>query len=118
MPNPNTALLDELLGDNARLFVASNRGPITFECLPPSRIPEDLTASRGSGGLVTALAEVGRYAPITWVAAAASAGDRIATPELLRTHRTLKSIDQAERPLASRVRELVEENLPGQNLRL
>jgi len=110
--------LEELLGRASRLFVVSNRGPITFECPPPSRIPEDLTASRGSGGLVTALAEVGRYAPITWVATAASDGDRVAEPELRRAHRPLSAIDAPSRPLARRVRELIEEHLPGQDLRL
>ena len=118
MPEPQPSLLGDLLPGNGRLFVASNRGPITFERPLRSTNPDDLTASRGSGGLVTALGDLGRHAPITWIAAAASAGDRLAGPELLRTHRPLKGIDEASRPLARRVRELVEEYLPGQDLRL
>ena len=93
MPNATSALLDGLLSGNARLFVVSNRGPVTFERAPGARHASDLddgprgpfdpltlTASRGSGGLVTALAEVGRYAPITWVATSSTDGDRVAVP--------------------------------------
>jgi trehalose 6-phosphate synthase len=69
-------LVEELLGPDGRLFVVSNRGPITFEADPDA--PGGLDAARGSGGLVTALAELGRHAPITWVAAALSDGDRVA----------------------------------------
>jgi trehalose 6-phosphate synthase len=134
MPDTRPALLDELLRGNGRLFVVSNRGPVTFERAPgPGRstdgddqdgtgrarvAPELLTASRGSGGLVTALAEVGRYAPITWVASASTEGDRVAGPEMRRSHHPLPTIPAAERPLASRVRELLEELQPGQDLRL
>jgi trehalose 6-phosphate synthase len=131
MPSLRPALLDELLPDGARLFVVSNRGPVTFENAARfrqaneldngERVPFDvsgLTASRSSGGLVTALAELGRYAPITWVATASSDGDRIAAPELLRSHVPLGSIPPRERPVARRVRELLEELLPGQDLRL
>ena len=131
MPNPRPTLLDELLPDGARLFVVSNRGPVTFETAPRfrqaneldngERVPFDargLTASRGSGGLVTALAEMGRYAPITWVATASTDGDRIAAPELRRSHLPLESIPPRERPVARRVRELLDDLLPGQDLRL
>jgi trehalose 6-phosphate synthase len=112
------ALLEELLTDRGRLFVASNRGPITFERPPRARLPDGLTASRGSGGLVTALAEVGRYAPVTWVSVAASEGDRLAAEELGRTHRRLSALPEEDRPLAERVRTLVDELLPGQDIRL
>jgi trehalose 6-phosphate synthase len=131
MPNPMSSLLDGLLAGNARLFVVSNRGPVTFECAPgaghggdldegPDRTvdPRRLTASRGSGGLVTALAEVGRYAPITWIATASTDGDRVAGPELRRPHKPLRAIPEPERPMATRVRELLDELLPGQDLRL
>ncbi|HEU5203609.1 MAG TPA: trehalose-6-phosphate synthase [Candidatus Limnocylindrales bacterium] len=131
MPNPMSALLDGLLPDNARLFVVSNRGPVTFESAPGAGHgadlddgrdgvfdPKHLTASRGSGGLVTALAEVGRYAPITWIATASTDGDRVAGPELRRTHKPLRAIPEAARPVATRVRELLEDQLPGQDVRL
>jgi trehalose 6-phosphate synthase len=132
MPNPVSSVLDELLPGNARLFVVSNRGPVTFECAPgtglggdpddgadsPAFRPGDLSASRGSGGLVTALAELGRYAPITWIATSSSDGDRVAGPELRRTHKPLRAIPERDRPLASRVRELLDEQQPGQDLRL
>jgi trehalose 6-phosphate synthase len=131
MPNAMSALLDGLLPGNARLFVVSNRGPVTFECAPGAGYGDDLddgrdggfdpnhlTASRGSGGLVTALAEVGRYAPITWIATASTDGDRVAGPELRRTHKPLRAIPEPGRPVATRVRELLDELLPGQEVRL
>jgi trehalose 6-phosphate synthase len=45
-----------------------------------------LRPRRGSGGLVTALGQVGRHVPLTWIAAALSEGDRraAADPKLLR----------------------------------
>jgi len=62
MPSLRPALLDELLPDGARLFVVSNRGPVTFENAARfrqaneldngERVPFDvsgLTASRSSG---------------------------------------------------------------------
>jgi trehalose 6-phosphate synthase len=73
-------LLDELLGADGRLIVVSNRGPITFEL--DGQAPGGLRAERGSGGLVTALAELGRHAPITWVAVALTDGDRYAAEAL------------------------------------
>src|SRR5919106_2077396 len=68
-----------LLGDR-RLLIATNRGPVTFVIGP-----EGLRPRRGSGGLVTALSQVGRYVPLTWVASALSDGDRraAAQPELV-----------------------------------
>jgi trehalose 6-phosphate synthase len=117
MPDARHALLDELLPGNARLFVASNRGPVTFDCAS-SNGPDGLSAARGSGGLVTAMAEVGRYAPVTWIASANSEGDRVASPELRRSHRPLSSVSSGQRPLARRVRELLDELLPGQDVRL
>ncbi len=70
-----------LLGDR-RLLIATNRGPVTFVSGADGR----LRPRRGSGGLVTALGQVGRHVPITWVAAAMSEGDRraAADPKLLR----------------------------------
>ncbi len=118
MPDPRRALLDELLPANGRLFVASNRGPVTFECRAGSDDPEGLTASRGSGGLVTALAELGRYAPISWIATAGTDGDRLAAPELRRSHKAAGTLPAGHRPQARRVRELLDELLPDQDVRL
>ena len=69
-----------LLGDR-RLLIATNRGPVTFA----TGADGTLRPRRGSGGLVTALGQVGRYVPITWIAAAMSEGDRraAADPKLL-----------------------------------
>ena len=60
-----------LLGER-RLIIAANRGPISFSASSDG----SLRPRRGSGGLVTALSEVGRYVPVTWVAAAMSDADR------------------------------------------
>ena len=70
-----------LLGDR-RLIIATNRGPVTFV----SAADGSLRPRRGSGGLVTALGQVGRHVPVTWIAAAMSEGDRraAADPKLLR----------------------------------
>jgi trehalose 6-phosphate synthase len=70
-----------LLGDR-RLIIATNRGPVSFATAADG----SLRPRRGSGGLVTALGQVGRHVPITWVAAAMSEGDRraAADPKLLR----------------------------------
>jgi len=70
-----------LLGDR-RLIIATNRGPVTFATGADGR----LRPRRGSGGLVTALGQVGRHVPVTWVAAAMSDGDRraAADPRLIR----------------------------------
>ena len=71
--------LDALIGDDERLVVVSNRGPLSFS---RSRAG-GWRVQRGSGGLVTALAEVGRLAPVTWISAAMDAADRDAA-DLLR----------------------------------
>ncbi len=70
-----------LLGDR-RLIIATNRGPVTFT----SGADGSLRPRRGSGGLVTALGQIGRHVPVTWIAAAMSEGDRraAADPKLLR----------------------------------
>jgi len=70
-----------LLGDR-RLIIATNRGPVTFA----SAADGSLRPRRGSGGLVTALGQVGRHVPLTWIAAAMGEGDRraAADPDLLR----------------------------------
>lgn len=54
------------------LVIASNRGPVKY--VEDER--GELVASRGAGGLVTALSEVMKHASGLWVAAALTAGDR------------------------------------------
>jgi trehalose 6-phosphate synthase len=103
-PNRLAPYLDTLLPEDQRLVVASNRGPLTF-----SRTRDRAwQAQRGSGGLVTALAELGRLAPITWVSAAMDQLDRDAGRLLSGEHGA-----QREELLAR-----IEQQLPGQDLRL
>ncbi len=104
-PNRLSDYLGTLLEDGQRLVVASNRGPLTFR---HSRSSGAWHARRGSGGLVTALAEVGRLAPVTWVSAAMDQADR-EVAQLLRG------------PFGAKRREVsarISEQLPGQDLRL
>jgi trehalose 6-phosphate synthase len=55
-----------------RLLVASNRGPLKY-----SRAPDgSLQASRGGGGLVTALAGLASTHEVTWIASALGEEDR------------------------------------------
>ncbi|MEV7885944.1 alpha,alpha-trehalose-phosphate synthase (UDP-forming) [Streptomyces sp. NPDC002817] len=56
----------------ARVLVASNRGPISYE------VQEDgsLSAKRGGGGLVSGLSAIGSDADALWVCSALSDGDR------------------------------------------
>jgi trehalose 6-phosphate synthase len=74
------AAASALLGDR-RLIIATNRGPVTFTAAADG----SLRPRRGSGGLVTALGQVGRHVPLTWIAAAMGEGDRraAADPRLL-----------------------------------
>jgi trehalose 6-phosphate synthase len=96
--------LRTLLPDGERLVVASNRGPLTFR----RGRSGGWQARRGSGGLVTALAEVGRLAPVTWVSAAMDQTDRDAA-------RLLAGDGGDER---EQLLEQVASQLPGQDLRL
>jgi trehalose 6-phosphate synthase len=96
--------LGTLLGSGDRLVVVSNRGPLTFR---HARDGEWHTR-RGSGGLVTALAELGRLAPITWISGAMDAGDREAAA-LLRSR---------DGPKRRALTERIEEQLPSQDLEL
>lgn len=81
---PSSPTADERLGEAAhrllgdrRLLIAANRGPISFSAAADG----SLRPRRGSGGLVTALGQVGRHVPLTWVAAAMGEGDRRAAAE-------------------------------------
>jgi trehalose 6-phosphate synthase len=97
--------LRTLIGPKERLVVVSNRGPLSFK---HSRATDDWRVNRGSGGLVTALAEVGRLAPVTWISAAMDAADREAAG-LLRG---------AEGTRQKALLDRIEEQMPGQDLRL
>lgn len=55
-----------------RLIVASNRGPIEHEVGPDGK----LRISRGSGGVVTALASLGQYIRATSICSAMTEGDQ------------------------------------------
>lgn len=113
MPNQHPDPLREILGRDGRLIVVSNRGPLTFE--RASEPPHRLTAARGSGGLVTALGELGRLAPVTWVAAAITDADRSVASALREVG---GSSDGTSRGKVAQVRALVNELLPGQDIRL
>jgi len=95
--------LERLLEPDQRLVVVSNRGPLSFK---RTRAGE-WRADRGSGGLVTALAEVGRLAPVTWVSAAMDTADRAAR----------ETLDQGAEASAA-LRKVIAAELPGQDLEL
>lgn len=92
----------------------ANRGPITFEVDPDS--PAGLTAARGAGGLVTALGELGRHAPLTWVASAITEGDHLAAAALAGPPPRGRRSEGAR--TRERVTRLIDEVLPGQDLRI
>lgn len=94
--------LARVLPDGGRLIVVSNRGPLSF-----SRDHGHWQATRGSGGLVTALAELGRIAPITWVSTAMNPSERAAARALGG-----RSAEGAE------LRQLIETQMPDQDIRL
>jgi trehalose 6-phosphate synthase len=58
--------------DGRRLILAANRGPINFIAAADGT----LRPRRGSGGVVTALSQVGGQVPLTWIAAAMGEADR------------------------------------------
>lgn len=60
-----------------RLIIASNRGPVEFQILHDGT----LKGRRGSGGMVTALIDVGKRMEVTWVAMAMGEGDRLAAQQ-------------------------------------
>ena len=95
--------LSQLVPAGERLVVVSNRGPLTFR-----HTKTGWHATRGSGGLVTALAEVGRLAPVTWISAAFEKGDREAAEVIAGTDgRSRRALGDA-----------VTEAMPGQDLEL
>jgi trehalose 6-phosphate synthase len=109
------------LGRDGRLIVVSNRGPITFELDPTA--PGGLTGDRGPGGLVTALAELGRRLPVTWIATALTDGDRRAAKVIgsttdRRGDERVPASSGARTALRDRIADVVADRLPGQDLRL
>ncbi len=82
------AAASRLLGDR-RLLIATNRGPVTFALAGDG----SLRPRRGSGGLVTALSQVGRHVPVTWIAAAMTEGDRRAATDPKLIERTVPHED-------------------------
>jgi trehalose 6-phosphate synthase len=65
------------MGVRRKLIVVSNRGPITYERDREGR----RVASRGGGGLVTALRSLVTHHQVTWIASAMSAEDRVVAEE-------------------------------------
>jgi trehalose 6-phosphate synthase len=55
-----------------RLLVASNRGPITFECTSSGNIRR----RRGTGGVVSAVSAISRYVNPVWICSPMSEADR------------------------------------------
>ncbi len=96
--------LDQLLPGSERLTVVSNRGPLSFSHSSSG----EWSAQRGSGGLVTALAELGRLAPVTWISGALGKSDREAAE-------ALEGDDSRQR---REVEAAIDAALPGQDIRL
>jgi trehalose 6-phosphate synthase len=78
MTTPNNPELDPIttssiadLLENRQLIIAANRGPVTFDTAEDG----NLLVQRGSGGLVTALTGLVRYADVTWIACARTETD-------------------------------------------
>jgi trehalose 6-phosphate synthase len=125
VPTDRPRVLHDLLGPSGRLFVVSNRGPVSFDL--DASAPGGLSAARGAGGLVTALGELGRHAPVTWVATAISDGDRAAGRALESAGGPSSADPMGTRRIGDqetvdvdpvRVAELIDEVLPGQDLRI
>jgi trehalose 6-phosphate synthase len=96
--------LATLLGRDGRLIIVSNRGPLNFK---RSRAGV-WRAERGSGGLVTALAEIGRLAPISWISATFDAGGRDAA----------RLLGGRDGPKRRELLEQIEAQLPNQDVEL
>src|SRR6266446_5593295 len=60
-----------------RLIVATNRGPVEYSLSQDN----ELKHHRGTGGMVTALIDIGNRMEVTWVAMAMTEGDRVALNE-------------------------------------
>jgi trehalose 6-phosphate synthase len=116
VPDDRSRPLQDLLGGAGRLIVVSNRGPVTFQLDPAA--PGGLSAFRGPGGLVTALGELGRHAPLSWVAAAITDGDRLVARAAATGDVDGEDPPPDPPPDSTLVEELVASVLPGQDIRL
>jgi trehalose 6-phosphate synthase len=65
------------VADRRSLIIASNRGPVTFDRGPDG----ERVVRRGGGGLVTALRGLLEHHDVTWIAAATTDEDRVASAE-------------------------------------
>jgi trehalose 6-phosphate synthase len=70
---PDLVTADSLgdLFETRRLIIAANRGPVTFDTAEDGTV----IVQRGTGGLVTALTGLARYADVTWIACARTEPD-------------------------------------------
>src|SRR6476620_11807556 len=66
------------MGEQRKLIVVSNRGPVSY-----SRENGERVASRGGGGLVTALRGWVSHHDVTWIASAITDEDRVAAQETI-----------------------------------
>lgn len=77
--------LCQRLLSNRRLILASNRGPVEYVLGDGG----DVQASRGSGGVVTALSAITQHADLTWIACVMTDGERraaaLAGDQLIRS---------------------------------
>lgn len=64
-------LVSELFADRS-LIIASNRGPVTFDESRSGR----LRATRGTGGMVSAVSAISRYASPIWICSPMTSADR------------------------------------------
>src|SRR6478672_9062595 len=62
--------------ERRRLIVVSNRGPVSYSHEDGERV-----ASRGAGGLVTALRGLVAHHDVTWIASAITTEDRVVAAE-------------------------------------
>jgi trehalose 6-phosphate synthase len=69
--------ISERVLTDRRLILASNRGPVEFE----RNEAGELEGTRGTGGLVTAMTSVSRFAAPVWIAAALNDADREAVQQ-------------------------------------
>lgn len=81
---------------SSRLIVASNRGPLSFR-----RDGEALVATRGTGGLVTAVTGALRDEEACWIAVALSDGDRarLRAGEPIRDGQVLVELEELDEQL-------------------